>query len=146
MIWLQEDILVCLTDGAFVLYINGSFWMLFHPSLQQSSLSIIDTIFIMTSSQEISWSQLIAFLPSPSSLTLVWHSNTVIPQPINTPHTTHMTRSSVLLHSLPLYVRKELPNPVAMTWRPSPILSFIQHMGNYLGPAVTTPRQSLWRN
>ena len=96
---------------------------------------MIDTTFIMSSNPVIlpSKLELMMLLQLYFSLTLVWLSNSAIPQLIYTPHTPRNSQSLVLFYSYPSIASKDMLNCVMMTQSLLPTLSYFQHAAPYLG-------------
>jgi hypothetical protein len=55
---------------------------------------------------------------------------------IYTSHSLRISRLSVLFHSCPSMASKDIYNHITMTWSPSSIPLFMQHMVTYLGPGA----------
>ena len=103
-----------------------------------------DTLSIATSSQLISWSELMVPPPLSSSLILVWHSYFAILQLFYTVPTPRDTRLSVPFHSLPSMASKDLPNRVMTTWSLSSTPSYLWCARTYLGLTFVLAEITRW--
>jgi hypothetical protein len=114
-------------------------------SSRHSSRYILGTTSIVILNQQTSRFELTITRLS-SSLTSAWHDLSAILQHIYTSHTPRIICLSVLFHSCPSILSKDIVNRVATTWSLLPIPSFIQHAVTCLGgtfpPTVFLKRRS----